>query len=101
MIYRYELLLMDNAIHRYYDYSDMADSLAKAVFDFLLANMKLLKRTLTIYCRKPGSGDLQYMGRFDGPGGRGGATTCHRHILLLANGYEYYLSDDGFIRYAP
>ena len=85
--FKYELLILDPSLHKYIEATEETETFIQAVFSVLMKNKKLCGKMLTIYCRKPKSGDLQYMGKFDG---------MSSNIINLSNGLEYYLTDDGF-----
>lgn len=99
MLFRYEIIILDQKMHRYIETADNAESFVKALSRVFQMNMSLADRILAIYCRKPRSGDFQYMGSFDGISSisSGNATCCR--ILRLANGMDYYLTEEGFRRY--
>lgn len=94
--FRYELVILDPSLHRYIEAVEETETFIKALFNVLMKDRKLCSKILIIYCRKPKSGDLQYMGKFDGLSSRGTGDISYSHIVKLANGLEYYLTDYGF-----
>lgn len=94
--FKYELVILDPSLHKYIEATEETETFIQAVFSVLMKNKKLCSKMLTIYCRKPKSGDLQYMGKFDGMSSRGTGDISYSHIINLSNGLEYYLTDDGF-----
>lgn len=94
--FKYELVILDPSLHKYIDATEETESFTQAFHNVLMKDKKLCSKMLTIYCRKPKSGDLQYMGRFDGLSSRGTGDISYSHIIKLSNGFEYYLTDDGF-----
>ena len=102
MAFRYEIIILDRKMHRYIETADSAESFVDAISRVFMMNLHLADRILTIYCRKPRSGDFQYMGSFDGISSissGGNAVSCR--ILRLANGMNYYLTDEGFRKHLP
>ena len=73
-----------------------ADSFINAAYSFLMKDKKRCSKILTFYCRKPRSGDLQYMAIFDGLSSRSAGYEMRSHIIKLATGKEYFLTDEGF-----
>ena len=99
MAYHYEIIILDPKLHRYIEEADSSDSFVDALSRMFLRNLPLCDKVLQIYCRKPLSGDFQYMGSFDGISSiSSGAHDFRRRLLRLANGLDYYLTDNGFIR---
>ena len=99
MAYRYEIIILDPKKHSYIEAADSSDSFVDALSRMFMRNLQLCNRILSIYCRRPRSGDFQYMGSFDGISSisSGNAACCR--ILRLANGMDYYLTEEGFRRY--
>ena len=99
MAYRYEIIILDPKKHSYIEAADSSDSFVDALSRMFMRNLQLCDRILSIYCRRPRSGDFQYMGSFDGISSisSGNAACCR--ILRLANGMDYYLTEEGFRRY--
>lgn len=95
-MYRYNLVVLDKSLHRYFEAIEEADSFINAAYSFLTKNKKLCSKFLTFYCRKPRSGDLQYMAIFDGLSSRSAGYEMRSHIIKLATGKEYFLTDEGF-----
>ena len=98
MAYRYEIIILDRALCRFTEAKETADSFVEAMSRIFLSDTRLCPRILNIYCRKPVSGDLQLMGRYDGLMAVSSGGEAHSHILSLSNGMDYYLTDDGFRR---
>lgn len=96
MAFNYELVILSKSTHQFLEVSASADSVAEAFQSAIMQHPDLLNSIITIYCRKPKSGDLQLMGTYDG------CTTVLvdgqqiRHVLKLANGKSYVLTDEGF-----
>ncbi len=99
MAYRYEIIILDPKKHSYIEAADSSDSFVDALSRMFMRNLQLCNRILSIYCRRPRSGDFQYMGTFDGITciSKGGSDFSKR-ILRLANGMDYCLTDEGFRR---
>lgn len=94
--FRYELVILDPSLHRYIEAVEDTESFIQAVFNVLMKDKKLCGKMLTIYCRKPKSGNLQYMARYDGQSSRSSGGESYSHIIELANGMQYYLTDERF-----
>ena len=94
--FRYELVILDPSLHRYIEVEEETETFIQAIFNALVKDKKLCNKTLVIYCRKPKSGDLQYMAKFDGLSSRGTGDISYSHIIELANGKQYYLTDERF-----
>ena len=94
--FKYELIILDPSLHKYIEATEETESFIKAVFNVLMGNRKLCDKILTIYCRKPKSGDFQYMAKYDGQSSRGSGDISYSRIIKLANGLEYYLTDERF-----
>ena len=96
MAFNYELVILSKGTHQFMEVSATADSVADAFQTAIRQHPGLLDSIVTIYGKKPKSGDLQLMGTYDG------STTVLvdgqqiRHVLKLANGKSYVLTDEGF-----
>ena len=95
-MYRYNLVVLDKSLHRYFEAIEEAESFINAAYSFLMKNKKLCSKILTFYCRKQYSGNLQYMAIFDGLSSRSAGYEIRSHIIKLATGKEYFLTDEGF-----
>ena len=62
-LFKYQLVILDPALHRYIEASEETETFIQAIYQVLMKDKKLCSKTLVIYCRKPKSGDLQYMAR--------------------------------------
>lgn len=98
MSFRYELLLINKNCNKVIEAGYEAESVAQALFHVLQKDRKLCGCMLMIYCRRPKSKDLKYMGIYDGGSGRSMNGEICLNILSLANGEEYHLTNDGFRR---
>ena len=94
--FRYELVILDSSLHKYIEAIEETETFIQAVYNVLMKDKKLCGKRLSIYCRKPKSGDLQYMARFDGTSSRSSGWDSYSHIIELANGKHYYLTDERF-----
>ena len=94
--FRYELVILDPSLHKYIEAIEETETFIQAVYNVLMKDKKLCGKRLSIYCRKPKSGDLQYMARFDGTSSRSSGWDSYSHIIELANGKHYYLTDQRF-----
>ena len=96
MSYSYELVVHEMRSHHYTETTIAADSFTDAFWRFLKSNRKLLDSQLTIYCRRPQSGDLKLMGRYDGGTSYAGSDVPIRSLLKLSDGREMHLEETGF-----
>ena len=96
MPYSYELVVLEKRTHSYREAVVGADSFPAAFHGFLMSNRKLLDSQLTIYCRRPQSGDLKLMGRYDGGTSYAGTGVPLRNLLRLSDGREMHLEETGF-----
>lgn len=98
MSFRYELLLINKNCNKVIEAGYEAESVAQALFHVLDKDRRLCGCMLLVYCRRPLSGDLKYMGIYDGGSGIGVNGEIYLNILSLANGEKYHLTDGGFRR---
>lgn len=96
MAYSYELVVHETRTHHYTEAAIEADSFTNAFWRFLMSNRKLLGSQLTVYCRRPQSGDLKLMGRYDGGTSYAGGDVPIRSLLRLTDGREMHLEETGF-----
>ncbi len=96
MPYSYELVVLEKRTHSYREAVVGADSFPAAFHGFLMSNRKLLDSQLTVYCRRPQSGDLKLMASYDGSGSIHGDGPPYRHILRLSDGRAMHLEETGF-----
>ena len=94
--FKYELVILDSSLHKDMEATEETETFIQAIYQVLMKDKKLCSKTLVIYCRKPKSGDLQYMARFDGQSSRSSGQESYSHIIELANGKQYYLTDERF-----
>lgn len=96
MAYTYNLVILSTRTHRFIEHSVEADGMADAFGKVLSFNPNLMDDVVTIYCRKPKSGDLQLMGSFDGLSWMQKDGIAYGHILKLSNGTTYTQTEEGF-----
>lgn len=95
-LFKYEIVILDPSLHRYIEATEETETFIQAVYNVLMKDKKLCGKNLKFYCRKPKSGDLQYMARYDGTGSHSTGGESYSHIIELANGKRYYLTDERF-----
>ena len=95
-LFKYEIVILDPSLHRYIETTEETETFIQAVYKVLMKDKKLCGKNLKLYCRKPKSGDLQYMAKYDGAGSRSTGWESYSHIIELANGMQYYLTDERF-----
>lgn len=96
--FKYELIIFIKSTHRYIEVVEEAESIRPVIFNLIMKDgRKLVKEHLTIYVRRQ-SGDLKFMGSYDGTCSVGDGFRSY-HILSLSNGMRYSLSDEGFELY--
>lgn len=96
MAHPYELVVLVGRTHHYAEFRTEADSFAEAFHRYLTANARLMTEQMTIYCRRPQSGDLKLMASYDGGGAIYGDGTVMRHVLHLSDGRQMHLEETGF-----
>ena len=99
MAYNYEFVILSDSDHRFIETSLESESVVDAFHSFLKSNSKLIGSALTIYCRRPRSGDLQFMGTYDGMETIILDGIQKSRILKLANGSTYELETEGFRKF--
>lgn len=97
--YEYNLVVLNLKEKKFIEMSLRADSFRKAFASFLKVYENLIHVPMRIYCMRPKSEDLKYMGYYSGDSGIGTGGEIFTHILNTAEGRSYRLSEEGFITY--
>ena len=95
-MFRYDILILDRAAHRFITRTVSADSFASAASMLLAKERKMIEKHLVFYCRKLRSQDLQYMGQYDPGASASSIDGSHSHVLYLSNGQTYEYDGEEF-----
>lgn len=99
MGYNYKLIVLNKKSVRYIDDEILADSFREAVFLFLKQREELIDSVLVVYCKRPKTEGLKYMGTYDGFSSISNGYSSVSHILYTSDGREYTYTKDGFVTF--
>lgn len=97
MNYEYNIICHIKEPKIYIEEKVLSSSFTSALF-FFIEKRKIEKKVFSVYCKKRISGDLQYMGTYDGNTVIHKDGTLFSHILKTSENKEYSLAIDGFKR---
>ena len=95
-MFRYDILILDRAAHRFITRIVSADSFALAASMFIVKERKMIEKHLVFYCRKLRFQDLLYMGQYDSDSLASSIDGSHSHLLYLSNGQTYEYDGEEF-----
>lgn len=97
MDYEYNIICHIKEPKIYLEERIVSSCFTSALFSFI-GKKRIEKKVFSIYCKKRISGDLQYMGTYDGNTVIRKDGTLFSHILKTSENKEYSLAIDGFER---